>query len=178
MAESQQASETSENVAQQADRLISEAKDKRPITIAGMEDASLFAKMTVAAKVELYANRLAKQVCDERDRLLGENRHLREERDGLRESENELAGLRHSLLRDRWEVTVTIIVMAIGGSLISAYPSGTTGDAWGFSATSLFAIGWALILISAIWQVGKTILITIADIAARKRRRKANVHRN
>ena len=141
MAESQRPRDPSENVAQQADRLIGEARDKRQITVADMDDASRFAKMSVAAKVELYANRLAKQICDERDRLLEDNRLLKEECSGLRESENELSGLKHSLLRDRWEVTVTIIAMAIGGSLISAYPSGTTGGAWGFSAAGLFAIG-------------------------------------
>lgn len=149
--------------AAQATKLIEEGSGKKPLRSEELDNAKTIGGMSAPAKLELYHKRLNDQLASERDRLLKEKTALQSECDTLRASDKELHALRKSLARDRWEFAVAVIAMAVGGSLISSFPSGTTQGFWGFSPAVLLALGWALILLTSAWQLGKLLITTIQD---------------
>ena len=106
-----------------------------------------FAKLSPTARQDYANKQLVDQLRAESENLKGQIEEQQDELRRLQQTEVENARLRYSLKSARWIGAVCVVAMAVGGGLVSSFAPGDMG----------FGIGWGLLIVAGLVQIGKSL---------------------
>ena len=121
----------------------SAAKPTNPEVQASAE----IAKMSPTARQEYAHRRLVDQLQRQCSTAESQLEAQHEELRSLREIASAHQRLQYSHKSARWTGAVCVVAMAVGGGMISTFGSGDVG----------FGIGWSLLIVAGIIQLGKSL---------------------